>query len=199
MSVKMKISKKLKQKIKHYFFKLPRVLKYQFLSTNENVNGKPIINQAIQMNGLGKINFKDNVTIGIDPSPFLYSTYGYIEARNIDSIITIGENTFINNNCVIISEGEGIEISKNCLIGTNCEIFDSDFHNLDPLLRLDPNSIKTAKVILEENVFLGSNVKVLKGVTIGKNSVIANSSVVTKSIPSNVIAAGIPAKKIKNL
>jgi maltose O-acetyltransferase len=137
--------------------------------------------------------------IGYDPSPFLYSTYCYIEARNTNSNITIHDNTFINNNCAFIAEGDGIEIHKNSLIGLNCEITDSDFHNLDPDLRLDATDIKTAKVIIEENVFLGSNVKILKGVRIGKNSVIANGSIVTKDIPANVIAGGIPAKKIKDL
>ena len=56
-----------------------------------------------------------------------------------------------------------------------------------------------AKAHIGENVFLGSNVVVLKGVNIGKNSVIGNNSVVTKSIPDNVIAAGNPARVIKPL
>jgi len=192
------MNNKLKQKIIKYFHKL-RILKYKFLSTNENINGTPILNQPLLTNGLGNITFKSNVTIGFNPSPLLYTTYAYFEARTPNSNITIGENCFINNNSILISEGEGIYISKNCLIGINCEITDSDFHNLDADKRLGTNGIKTAKVILKENVFIGSNVKILKGVTIGKNSVIANGSVVTKDIPPNVIAGGIPAKKIKDL
>ena len=50
-----------------------------------------------------------------------------------------------------------------------------------------------------ENVLIGSNVKILKGVVIGKNSVIGNGSVVTNSIPESVIAAGVPAKVIRQL
>jgi maltose O-acetyltransferase len=195
----MKLSKKLKQKIIQRCFKLPRIKKYKFLSTCKNISGEPILNQPLQANGNGSISFGKNVMIGYDPSPFLYSTYCYIEARNTNSNITIHDNTFINNNCAFIAEGDGIEIHKNSLIGLNCEITDSDFHNLDPDLRLDATDIKTAKVIIEENVFLGSNVKILKGVRIGKNSVIANGSIVTKDIPANVIAGGIPAKKIKDL
>ena len=60
-------------------------------------------------------------------------------------------------------------------------------------------TVKTKKVVVGQNVFLGSNVVILKGVTIGDNSVIANCSVVTKSIPENVIAAGVPAKVIRRL
>ena len=191
--------KKVKKKLIYYFFKLPKVLKYKFLSNNENTEGEPILNQAIQLNGKGKIIFGNNNYIGIDPSPFLYSGYCYFEARNLHSSIKLGNDIFINNNCVIISEGEGIEISSNCLIGTNCEIYDSDFHSLDPNLRLDISSVKTSKVILQKNVFLGSNVKILKGVTIGENSVISNGSIVVKDIPKNVVAGGIPAKIIKKL
>ncbi|MEA1891136.1 MAG: acyltransferase [Campylobacterota bacterium] len=195
----MRLLRKLKQKTIYYLFKLPRILKYKFLSTAKNIDGKPIINQAVQFNGLGKINFGKNVMIGIEQSPLFYSTYSYIESRNSDSTITIADDCFINNNAIMIAEGEGIEISAKCLIGINCEIVDSDFHNIEPDLRLDIKSIKTAKVVLEENVFIGSNVKILKGVRIGKNSVIANSSVVTKSIPADVVAGGIPAKVLKNL
>ncbi|RME57284.1 acyltransferase, partial [Candidatus Parcubacteria bacterium] len=58
---------------------------------------------------------------------------------------------------------------------------------------------KTARVVVEENVFIGSNVTVLKGARIGRNSVIANGAVVTGRIPPNVIAAGMPARPIKRL
>ena len=190
---------KIKKKIIFYIFILPQILKYKFLSTANIIIGKPTINQAVQCNGLGTIHFKNNVTLGIEISPLFYSSYIYIEARNPQSKVTIGENTFINNNCIIIAEGEGIDIASNCLIGINCEITDSDFHNLKTDMCLSTTGIQTKKVILEENVFVGSNVKILKGVTIGKNSVIANSSVVTKSIPPNVIAGGVPAKILKNL
>ena len=180
-------------------FKLPRILKYKFLSTAKNISGVPKRTQPLQLMGLGRIIFGTNVSIGYEPSPYLYSTYAYIDARNINTIISIGDNTFINNSCVLIAEGEGIEIAENCLIGTNCEIYDSDFHSLNPLSRHDSTKTCRAKVKLENNVFIGSNVKILKGVTIGENSVIAHGSIVTKSIPKNVVAGGIPAKVLKYL
>ncbi len=195
----MKLIKSLKKRIIYLFIKFPRNIKYKLLSNAKDVTGKAIFIQPCQMNGNGKIKFHNNVNIGYEPSPFLYSGYGYIEARNSLSNIDIHDNVYINNNIVIISEGDkGITISKNTLIGTNCEIYDSDFHNLDINKRLNgkPN---TDKVLIKENVFIGSNVKILKGVTIGENSIIANGSVVTKSIPSNVIAGGIPAKVIKEI
>jgi len=193
---------KVKRRIKNLFgyvvFQYLRVLKYKILSNCKNVVGKPIYNQPTQLLGIGTIQFGKNVNLGVSQSPFFYSGYGYIDARSQKSRIFIDNNVCINNNFNICSEGEGIEIGKDTLIGLNFEVSDSDFHDLHPNKRT--NGIpKTAKVTIGKNVFIGSNVKILKGVTIGDNSVIANSSVVIKSIPANVIAGGYPAKVIKEI
>jgi len=84
------------------------------------------------------------------------------------------------------------------LIGTNCEIIDSDFHDLHPDRRTNGKA-KTAKVVIGNNVFIGNNVKIMKGVTIGDNSVIANSSVVTKSVVEDVIVGGYTAQILRNI
>ena len=193
-----KYKRRFKRQIINLLFHKPKLLKYTLLSTCHTIQGKAKCIQAVQFNGNGQIKIGENVQIGFDPSPFLYSGYGYIEARKEESIVSIGDNVTINNNIVIICESEGISIGSKTLIGSNCEITDSDFHHLDPIKR-HTEKANVKKVVIEENVFIGSNVKILKGVTIGQNSVIANGSIVSKSIPSNVIAAGIPAKVIKPL
>ena len=78
------------------------------------------------------------------------------------------------------------------------EVYDSDFHDLHPERRMNGEP-KTAPVVIGSNVFVGSNARILKGVTIGDNSVIANSSVVVHSIPPNVIAGGNPARVLEPL
>ena len=80
--------------------------------------------------------------------------------------------------------------------GINCQIIDSDFHDLDPKRRMT-GIPKTAKVVIGKNVFIGNNVSILKGVTIGDNSIIGNGAVVTKSFPANTIVVGNPAKFLK--
>jgi len=186
------------KKILILVFQYPRYIKYKLLSNCNQIIGKPRLNQPLQINGKGKVIFHQNVTIGVDPSPFLYSGYAYIDSRKEFSKIEIGKNCWINNNFVAIAEGDGIEIKENVLIGSSCEILDSDFHNLNPDKRIGGAAI-TNKVIINESVFIGSNVKILKGVNIGRNSVIAAGSVVTKSIPENVIAGGIPARVMRQL
>ena len=178
-------------------FQSMRILIFKQLSNN-NYFGNPIINIPLQTVGLGKIYFGENVMLGFSPSPFFYNGVTYIESRNIDAVIKIGNNVFINNNFVIICDKTLIEIGDNTLIGPNVEIINSDFHEIDPYNRNSGNH-ECKPVIIKKNVFIGSNVKILKGAVIGDNSVIANSSVVIGSVPENVVFGGVPAKFIRNL
>ena len=104
-----------------------------------------------------------------------------------------------------------IEIGSHCLISWNVGIADSDFHPLEPAQRLiDAQALapffknrpprpklKTAPVKIADNVWIGMNAVILKGVTIGENSVVAAGSVVTKSVPPNTVVAGNPATVVK--
>jgi acetyltransferase-like isoleucine patch superfamily enzyme len=103
----------------------------------------------------------------------------------------------IGNNCgfsgTVIGAFTRIELKDNVRCGANTLITDSDWHTDDP------RSGTPRPIIIEKNVWLGEGVKVLKGVIIGKNTVIGTGSVVTKNIPSDVVAAGNPCKVIKTL
>ncbi len=182
----------------HSSVQKPRIWKYKLLSNAKHVQGKARLHQPVLFLGPGKIVIGKNVNLGVRPSPYLYSGYIHIEARKPHSVISIGDHCWINNNCALISEGGGIEIGAYSLLGTNVEIYDSDFHELDPAKRMSGEP-RTAPVCVGKNVLIGSNVRVLKGVAIGDNSVIANGSVVVHSIPPNVIAGGNPAHVLQPL
>ena len=175
-----------------------RMMWYAALSTNVSV-GRPVLHQPLQMAGSGTIRFHQNVRIGLFPSPGFLEGYAYIEARNPGAKVRVGSDTWINNGFRCIAEHTSITIGENCLIGANVEILDSDFHGL----RLHERGVSkpewAAPVVLEDNVFIGSNVRILKGVRIGTGSVIANSSVVIADIPPLVVAAGVPAKVIRSI
>jgi len=177
---------------------LPRIGYYDLLS-NCRILGRPVRGQPVQCVGLGTIEFKGRVRLGVYPSPFFFNGYCYLDARSKDAKLIFGDGTCINNNFVAISEFKSITIGKNVLIGTSVEIYDSNFHGIKPDKRRISIPEDSAEVVIEDNVFIGSNVKVLKGVTIGRDSVIANGSLVIKSIPSGVVAGGNPAKVIKYL
>lgn len=114
--------------------------------------------------------------------------------------IKIGSNVGMSGGT--ISATNSVTVGDNCLIGANCIIVDSDYHQISPNNRRfesDSKNIKSAPVTIKNNVWLSMNVVVLKGVVIGENSVIGANSVVSKSIPPNVIASGIPAKVMKEI
>jgi maltose O-acetyltransferase len=92
-----------------------------------------------------------------------------------------------------------VEIDEKCLI-SDCYIVDSDFHNVAPDLRHAPLTEHGVRPIhLERNVWVGSGVSVLKGVTVGENSVIGLGSVVRRPVPANVVVIGNPQQIVKHL
>jgi acetyltransferase-like isoleucine patch superfamily enzyme len=97
----------------------------------------------------------------------------------------------------VIAAYKEIVIGSDVLCGANVTISDFDSHGVDPNDRRPPGAI--APVVIEDNVWLGLGVIVLKGVRIGRDSVIGAGSVVASSIPSGVIAAGYPATVVREL
>jgi len=114
------------------------------------------------------------------------------------STLTKNATIEIGNNCgfsgTVIGAFKSIYIGNNVRCGANTLITDSDWHLNDN--RINP---KPLPIIIEDNVWLGINVVVMKGVTIGENSIIGANSLVTKNIPPNVIAAGNPCRIIKKI
>jgi acetyltransferase-like isoleucine patch superfamily enzyme len=177
----------------------PRVWKYRVLSTCPNVRGgAPIVNQPVLFVGPGTVELGEGVQFGWRRSPAFYNGYTHIEAAYAQALISIGDRTEVNNNTFMKSEGAGIAIDRDGLFGPFVEIFDSNFHDLHPDRR-HGGTAKMAPVVIEPTVFLGMGVRVLKGVTIGENTVVGAGAVVTSSLPAGVIAAGNPARPIRDL
>jgi len=116
------------------------------------------------------------------------------DKKNIKGI-TIGDHVLISPG-VRISAANYISIADSCMLASHVYITDSDWHGIYD--RSLPPREKNF-VVLEENVWVGDSAIICKGVTIGKNSIIGAGSVVTSDVPANVIAAGNPAKIIKQL
>jgi acetyltransferase-like isoleucine patch superfamily enzyme len=115
-----------------------------------------------------------------------------------NSCLTIGANYGMTGGTICAATN--IHIGNKVSVGANSIISDTDFHPLDPIMRqVHPQYAETAPILIENDVFIGMNCLVLKGVTIGCSSVIGAGSVVTKDIPAGVVAAGNPARVIKDL
>lgn len=107
-----------------------------------------------------------------------------------EGLLQIGANSYINGRATIICEEE-IRIGKNVKMAWDITIMDTDRHDLENNGKVVN---KDEKVVIEDDVWVGHDVNIKKGVTIGENSVVASGSTVTKSIPPNSLAAGSPAK-----
>ena len=120
-----------------------------------------------------------------------------LQARNPEAEIVIGENTVFSNNSVLCAV-QSIRVGNQCRIGDSVSVIDADFHEIDPATR--DRSVGVVKpVTIGNNVWIGSRTMVLKGASIGDNSVIGAMSLVASPIPPNCVAAGVPARVIRQL
>ena len=119
-------------------------------------------------------------------NPPFYCDYGF----NIE----VGDNFFANYNCTILDVAK-VKIGKNCLLAPNVAIYTAG-HAVDPELRAALYEYGMP-VTIGDNVWIGGISVICPGVTIGDNSVIGAGSVVTKDIPSDVVAAGNPCRVIR--
>ena len=110
--------------------------------------------------------------------------------------LDIGERVFINYGCSIVAN-QLVRIGPRCSIGTHAILMDNDFHRIEPERR--DERPESRPIVLEENVWLGARVTVLRGVTIGAGSAIGAGSVVTRDVPPRSVAAGLPARVIRTL
>lgn len=132
-----------------------------------------------------------------------YSTLGknnkckFVVSRNAS--FTVGNKVGMSN--VVIVATKSITIGNNVMIGGGVTIVDSDFHSLNPShwhTIDDEKNMVSSEVNIKDNVFIGMDSIILKGVTIGSNVIIAAGSVVSKSIPENQIWGGNPAVFIRH-
>lgn len=144
-------------------------------------------------------------TSGEAYNPLARNIRGCIYVEN-NAILKIGHNTGISSSCIWVKQK--ILIGNDVKIGADCILMDTDAHNLDYKIRKDKRKnengrsidVLTAKalpIIIEDDVLIGTRCIILKGVTIGARSIIGSGSVVTKSIPSDCIAAGNPCRVIR--
>ena len=114
----------------------------------------------------------------------------YVKLSAYGGKIEIGNNTYIGDRTEIHS-GESVKIGNNVNVAWDCNVLDRDYHAFES----DVEVIKP--VVISDNVWIGARSMVLKGVTIGKGSVVAAGSIVTHDVPPGCLVAGNPARVIK--
>ena len=112
-----------------------------------------------------------------------------------EAVITVGDKCRLNG--VTIQCRKAVTIGEECLLGS-VMLIDNDFHSVHFEKRNDSSAIKSAPIVIGRRVWLAGQSAVLKGVTIGDESVVGFRAVVTKDVPPKKIAAGNPAVVVKD-
>lgn len=149
--------------------------------------------------GKGSIQIGDNVNINssLDSDPIGGDTRTILYTRNNGRIV-IEEGVGISN-ATLVSD-ESITIGAYSNLGGGVKVYDTDFHSLDSHVRLNGDAdIKSMPIVIGKRVFVGGHSIILKGVTIGDDSVIGAGSVVAKNVPAGEIWAGNPARFIRKV
>ena len=175
--------------IKKIYLALKSVLYYVYLKIRfrkklaihliNSIKGK----LNVEMIDTSKINIGKFLMIR---GPFYLKTMG-------GASISIGDECFFNNNCSVTA-AEKIIIGNRCKFANNLVIVDHDHEIVDGHATAD---LVSEPIHIGDNVWVGANCTILKGVNIGKCAIIAAGAVVTKDVPEYTIVAGIPAKEIK--
>jgi acetyltransferase-like isoleucine patch superfamily enzyme len=148
-----------------------------------------------QILGNGRIEIGDDVTIGNHCTwDLAYSIAGRPE-------LIIGDRVSVNYRCTL-SIARSLSIGSDTMIAGNVKIYDNISHPISPARRLTHSRInadETTPVVIGQNCWIGVGSIILRGVTIGDNSIVAAGSVVTKSVPPNTLVAGNPAVAVKTI
>lgn len=108
-----------------------------------------------------------------------------------------GDHAYANFNLTLVDDGE-VRIGDNVMLGPNVTIVTTG-HPVRPDLRLQPVTQYSFPVVIGRNAWIGANVTILPGVTIGENTVVGANSLVTHDLPANVVAYGSPAKVAREI
>jgi bifunctional N-acetylglucosamine-1-phosphate-uridyltransferase/glucosamine-1-phosphate-acetyltransferase GlmU-like protein len=164
--------------------------------SNVKMFGKPIINRHAN----SKIIIESGVTLISDTKDNLAGINHPVILATLsqDAEIIIGKDSGLSG--ATICAAKSIKIGTYVGIGANVCIYDTDFHPIDPYeRRYEDYKTKSSPVIIDDYAWIGGNSIILKGVRVGKGSVVGAGSVVTKDVPDFEIHAGNPARFIKKI
>ena len=150
--------------------------------------------ESVFLKSVIKINGNDNKVI-LHSGAYLSGVEVYIEDNNC--IVEIGCNTYVghHSHLACTEDGSILKIGNNCMLSSYVQVRTGDSHSI---LNLDGKRINpAASVMIGNHCWLGEGSKVMKGVTLGNDSVVSTGAILTKSFGNNVLVGGLPAKVLK--
>lgn len=166
---KMKMRKIFNKRNLNRLYNIIRFAKMKTIGKNVSTEGRLYISSKAEVSVQGELKLGRNVTV----------ERGTLLAVRQNALLTIGSNTFINRNVMIVAR-ESIKLGENVLIAPNVCIFDHDHV-------LSSNSFVTSPIVIGDGVWIGANCNILKGVKIGRNCVIGAGSTITHDVPDNTV------------
>lgn len=139
---------------------------------------------GLRLRGGGQVILGDDVIVGTKTDIFTHDH---------EALVRVGHRSFLNG--TRMSAVKLIDIGDDAILA-DARLMDTDFHSLGKRRQQRDAAVAVAPIHVQNNVWIAAGSAVLKGVTIGENSVIAFGSVVVKDIPANVIAGGNPCREI---
>jgi acetyltransferase-like isoleucine patch superfamily enzyme len=176
-----------------------KVLYYLYTLAKLKLNGvkfhKKVLGNSFYINNQGSIILGNRVSLQSYPNGSIFRTS--LSTYFPKAVIEIGNNCNINGTTIHCNQH--VTIGNNCMFGPGTVISDNDSHkiSIDPVERR--GRAVSSPIIISNNVWVGINCIILKGVSIGENSIIAAGSVVVKDVPANTLVGGNPAKVLKEL
>jgi acetyltransferase-like isoleucine patch superfamily enzyme len=164
------------------FFKVDEVVS-RTLALSPLLNAAPSVDEIRER--LGEI-----IGTALDKSTAVFAPF----YTNFGRFIKLGKNVFINHACSFLDMG-GITLEDDVLIGPKVNLI-TENHPLDPATR---RGLICRPILIKRKAWIGAGATILPGVTIGENAVVAAGAVVSRDVPDNSIAGGIPAKIIKTI
>lgn len=187
----------------NFYFKSKTTNKRKLLSVIVNSRVLLTLTRNFIIEGTGKLfighdvgkfprGTSSSLRMGNNAKIILNGRYSLLSGHqiNIDDNAVLELGTGYLNHDAKITCKKSIKIGNNVIIGEDVRIMDSDSHIIEGL-------VNCKEIVIDDHVWIGIRCTILKGVHIGKGSVIAANSLVTKSIPENCLAGGVPAKVIK--
>ncbi len=163
-----------------------------------------VVNNQVYIKGKGSIEIGDDFTFysGDNMNPICRNVKGSLYVPYPESKIVIGDRVGISSSCLWAQNS--ITIGNDVNIGADCLIMDNDAHPHDFMKRRNSyreevgeeiyrQSIPSAPIVIEDDVWIGARCIIMKGVHIGARAIIAAGSIVTHDVPADTIAAGSPA------
>ncbi|MEB3360071.1 MAG: acyltransferase [Synechococcales bacterium] len=157
--------------------------------------GRHLRGNSVYIKNVGTITLGDWVSLRSFRSGSIHRTCLYTHCQ--DSVIAVGDHSHLSG--TVIHCRTTVTIGDYCMFAPGSKIMDNDSHRITIDIQKRRQPPESAPVTIGNNVWVGMNALILKGVTIGDNAIVAAHAVVTKDVPKNTLVAGNPARIIREM